>query len=62
MTTCAGVAQCVQAAPGAFQLDDDLLSVFEPSGPWNARELEATRDNWPMSAIRIDRTDATPDS
>ncbi|MET7992125.1 ferredoxin [Amycolatopsis sp. NPDC005232] len=56
---CAGVAQCVQSAPDAFRLDDDLLSVFVPSGPWTARDLEAARDNCPMSAIRIENADGT---
>jgi ferredoxin len=48
---CAGVTQCLRMAPGAFQLDEDQLSVFAPSGPWTFEQLAAARDNCPMAAI-----------
>lgn len=50
---CAGVAQCIQIAPGAFSLDDELLSVFEPSGSWTPEQLRGARDSCPMEAITL---------
>lgn len=57
---CAGVTQCLQAAPGAFRLDEDRLSVFAPSGPWTVDQLIDARDSCPMAAITI-VTDDGPD-
>jgi ferredoxin len=47
------VAMCLQHAPGAFALDDDGQSVFEPTGQWAARDLEAAAEGCPMEAISL---------
>jgi ferredoxin len=54
---CAGVAQCIRMAPGAFQLDDELLGVFAPIGPYTAAEVIDAIDSCPMEAIRMVRSD-----
>ena len=51
---CAGVSQCVRIAPNVFRLDDEQLSVFDPSGPWTPDDLHAAAENCPMEAIRIE--------
>jgi ferredoxin len=50
---CAGVAQCLRAAPGAFHLDEDGLSVFDPHGPWTMGEVLEAADSCPMAAIEV---------
>jgi ferredoxin len=50
---CAGVAQCLRMAPGAFRLDSELLSVFDPSGPYTSGQLEDAVANCPMEAISL---------
>ncbi len=50
---CAGVAQCVRAAPGAFVLDPEGMSVFAPHGSWSGEELEDAADSCPMAAIEV---------
>jgi ferredoxin len=50
---CAGVAECLRQAPGAFQIDADGFTVFAPSAPWTVDELTAARDSCPMTAITI---------
>ena len=54
---CAGVAQCVRMAPGAFQLDDDLLSVFAPTGEYTRAQLEQAVEFCPMEAITVENSD-----
>lgn len=50
---CAGVSQCLRAAPGAFQLDEHLLSVFVPTGEYTLDELEQAAEFCPMGAISL---------
>jgi ferredoxin len=50
---CAGVAECLRQAPGAFLLDDDGMSVFAPSAPWTPGQLAVARDSCPTQAITI---------
>lgn len=50
---CAGVAVCLQHAPGAFALDDAGQSVFVPTGPWTGADLEAAAGGCPMEAITV---------
>ena len=50
---CAGVAQCVQIAPGAFRLGDDGLAVAAPSGPFTAQEVAEAAESCPMGAIAV---------
>ncbi|WP_085254515.1 ferredoxin [Mycobacterium saskatchewanense] len=50
---CAGAAQCVQRTPNAFQLNDDGLSEFRPSGPFTDNDLQEAADRCPMAAITI---------
>jgi ferredoxin len=49
---CAGVAQCTQAAPGAFALNDDGLSEYQ-DGPWAETDLAEAADACPMAAITL---------
>jgi ferredoxin len=56
---CAGVAQCVQIAPGAFRLDDEGLSVAVATGPFTAQEVADTADACPMAAITLTRQSTT---
>jgi ferredoxin len=49
---CAGVTMCVQAAPGAFALNDDGQSEFQ-AGDWVARDLLKAARSCPMSAITV---------
>lgn len=53
---CAGVAMCLQVAPGAFALDEEGQSLFRPSGPWTETELEEAADSCPMTAITLLRS------
>ena len=56
---CAGVAQCVRMAPGAFQLDEELLSVFAPTGEYTRAQLEQAVEFCPTEAISVvDAVDA----
>lgn len=50
---CAGVAMCLQHAPGAFALDEAGQSVFAPTGAWTAADLEAAAEGCPMAAITV---------
>lgn len=50
---CAGVAECIQIAPGAFRLGDDGLAVAAEPGRFTADELAEAADSCPMSAITI---------
>lgn len=50
---CAGVAQCVQIAPGAFRLGQDGLAVAAASGPFTDQEVAEAADSCPMSAIAV---------
>jgi len=52
---CVGVGMCMQHAPGAFDFDDDGLSVFQPDGEWTDEEVEEAVDGCPTSAIRLSR-------
>jgi ferredoxin len=49
---CAGVTMCVQAAPGAFALNDDGQSEFT-GGDWAVRDLLKAARSCPMSAITV---------
>jgi ferredoxin len=49
---CVGIAMCMQHAPGAFDFDDEGLSVFQPDGEWTDEEAA---DGCPTSAIRLGR-------
>lgn len=53
---CVGVGMCLQHAPGAFQFDDEGLSVFRPDGEWADDEVEEAASDCPMSAISLRRT------
>ena len=59
---CVGVGMCMQHAPGAFDFDDEGLSVFRPDGEWADEEVEEAADGCPTSAIRLSRggADAPP--
>jgi ferredoxin len=48
----------MQHAPGAFDFDDEGLSVFRPDGEWTDEEVEEAADGCPTSAIRLSRGDA----
>lgn len=50
---CAGVAMCLQLAPGGFALDREGQSVFRPDGPWSADQLERAEEACPMAAISL---------
>jgi ferredoxin len=52
---CVGIAMCMQHAPGAFDFDDEGLSVFQPNGEWTDEEVEEAADGCPTSAIRLGR-------
>ena len=52
---CVGIAMCMQHAPGAFDFDDEGLSVFQPNGEWTDEEVEEAAGGCPTSAIRLDR-------
>jgi ferredoxin len=49
---CAGVTMCVQAAPGAFELNDDGQSEFQ-AGDWAVQDLIRAARSCPMSAITV---------
>jgi ferredoxin len=46
---------CMQHAPGAFDFDDEGLSVFRPDGEWTDEEVEEAAGSCPTSAIRLGR-------
>jgi ferredoxin len=50
---CAGVAMCLQQAPGAFALDVAGQSVFRPSGAWTGDDLDRAAEACPMEAITV---------
>jgi len=50
---CAGVAMCIQMAPGAFSLDDLGQSVFQPDSERTMKEIQQAADSCPMGAITI---------
>lgn len=52
---CVGVGMCVQLAPGAFDFDDEGLSVFSPDGEWTDPQVEEAEQSCPMSAILLRR-------
>jgi ferredoxin len=52
---CVGVGMCMQHAPGAFDFDDEGLSVFQPDGEWTDDQVEEAADGCPTSAIRLSR-------
>lgn len=49
---CAGVTMCMQAAPGAFAVNDDGQSEFQP-GDWAEQDLIEAAGACPMSAITV---------
>jgi ferredoxin len=49
---CAGVTLCTQAAPGAFAINDDGQSEYQP-GHGDLRDLREAADGCPMSAIAV---------
>ena len=49
---CAGVTICTQAAPGAFEINDDGQSQFQ-AGQWDLRDVLAAAAGCPMSAITV---------
>jgi ferredoxin len=49
---CAGVTMCVQAAPGAFELNDDGQSEFQ-AGDRAVQDLIRAARSCPMSAITV---------
>ena len=59
---CVGIGMCMQHAPGAFDFDDEGLSVFRPDGEWTDEEVEEAADGCPTTAIRLSRggADAPP--
>jgi ferredoxin len=52
---CVGVGMCMQHAPGAFDFDDEGLSVFQPDGEWTDDQVEEAADGCPTSAILLSR-------
>jgi ferredoxin len=50
---CAGVAMCLQQAPGAFALDATGQAVFAAPGEWSAQDLEAAAEACPTEAISV---------
>nr|WP_281290110.1 ferredoxin [Rhodoligotrophos appendicifer] len=50
---CAGVAMCMQFAPGAFHRNETGQAVFDATGRWTEEELQEAADACPMSAITI---------
>jgi ferredoxin len=55
---CVGVGMCTQYAPGAFDFDDDGLSVFRRDGEWTDEQVEDAADGCPARAIRLSRRGA----
>jgi ferredoxin len=53
---CAGVTMCIQAAPGAFAVNDDGQAEFQ-RGDWPEQDLIEAADSCPMSAITVLRGD-----
>ena len=49
---CVGIAMCVLAAPGAFAVNDEGQSEFQP-GSWDRRDLIEAADSCPSSAITV---------
>ena len=49
---CAGVTMCLQAAPGAFALNDDGQSEYQ-DGPWPETSLAEAAGACPMGAITL---------
>jgi ferredoxin len=49
---CVGVAMCVATAPGAFAVNDEGLSEYQP-GSWERDDLVEAADACPMSAITV---------
>jgi ferredoxin len=52
---CAGVAMCLQLAPGAFELDDEGQAVFRATGDWTASDVRQAAEGCPMEAITLRR-------
>jgi ferredoxin len=49
---CAGVTMCVQTAPGAFAVNDDGQSEYQP-GDWAEQHLTDAAEACPMAAITV---------
>jgi ferredoxin len=49
---CAGITMCLQAAPGAFAVNDDGQSEFQ-AGDWAEQDLAEAADACPMAAITV---------
>jgi len=49
---CAGVTMCMQAAPGAFALNDEGQSEYQ-DGPWTEAALADAARSCPMGAITV---------
>ena len=57
---CVGVAMCQFHAPGAFHLDENGQSVFDPDGDWEVGDVEDAIDACPMAALReVDQAEPT---
>jgi ferredoxin len=52
---CVGVGMCMQSAPGAFDFDEEGLSVFRRDGDWTDEQVEEAADGCPTGAIRLSR-------
>lgn len=52
-TLCVGFGDCVEAAPGAFDLDDESIAVFLDPGAVNADTLKQACEVCPVDALLI---------
>ena len=59
---CMGSGNCVFWAPGAFELDDDGISVFVDADECEERQLFLAQEGCPTRAISLcrDGEEATP--
>ncbi len=52
-TLCVGFADCIDAAPGAFSLDDEGIAVFVTPPAVAREQLLAACDACPVDAITV---------
>ena len=52
---CVGIAMCMQHAPGAFDFDDEGLSVFQPDGEWTDEEVKSVLSPEALTAAVLPR-------